>query len=330
MKYANELKVGLAVIATAVIGFIGFRFMQNLPAIGGTYELVTTVIAADGIAVSTPVKIRGVQIGKVSKLSFKDDKSEVIVRMQIDTDVTIPKDSKITLQGVDGVGGIRLEVLPGSPQAQMMKDGDFIPAIQKPEMIAALSAKATSVVTKLDSVMTSTNSLMGDVQSMVNDPNGPVTVTADNANQMILTLTQTIKTLQTMVAAQQASIDAIMRNAQAASSNANTSVNNINSVTADVKRFTRTQTDSLALALQNMNRLLETTKQTVGALQTTTQNMNAITASIANGNGSVGQLLNDQAQLYTRIDSLSVKLNEVMADLKANPRKYLRGIVKVF
>lgn len=117
MKHANELKVGLMVIVFSVLGFIGFRFMQNLPAVGGTYELVTSFKAADGIIVSTPVKIRGIVIGKVSALEFKDDKSEVVVRMQIDKEVTIPKDSKVVLEGIDGVGGIRLEVLPGSPQA---------------------------------------------------------------------------------------------------------------------------------------------------------------------------------------------------------------------
>ncbi|HCR49774.1 MAG TPA: hypothetical protein DIW24_09095 [Bacteroidetes bacterium] len=330
MKHANELKVGLMVIVFSVLGFIGFRFMQNLPAVGGTYELVTSFKAADGIIVSTPVKIRGLVIGKVSALEFKDDKSEVVVRMQIDKEVTIPKDSKVVLEGIDGVGGIRLEVLPGNPQAEMLKDGGYVTPIQKPEMIASLAGKANGIVSKLDSVMLAANYRMDDVGRMMNDPNGAVNTTVGNANEMILSLTSTIQTLKGIVAAQQVAIENIMRNAEVATRGANSAVNNVNNLTADARRFTSTQTDSLARALQNMNRVLETTKETIAGLQVTTQNLNTITGQIATGNGSVGRLLNDQSELYNRIDSLTIKLNDVMFDLKKNPRKYLRGVVRVF
>ncbi|MBN8588503.1 MAG: MCE family protein [Rhodothermia bacterium] len=330
MKHANELKVGLMVIIFSVLGFIGFRFMQNLPAVGGTYELVTSFKAADGIIVSTPVKIRGLVIGKVSALEFNNDKSEVVVRMQIDKEVSIPKDSQVVLEGVDGVGGIRMEVWPGSPQAEVLKDGGYIKPIQKPEMIANLAGKANSIVSKLDSVMLAANFRMDDVGRMINDPNGAVNTTVGNANDMILTLTSTIQSLKGIVTAQQVAIENIMRNAEVATRSANSAVNNVNNLTSDARRFTSTQTDSVARALQNMNRLLETTKQTVAGLQVTTQHLNTITGQIANGNGSVGRLLNDQSQLYNRIDSLTVKLNGVMQDLKANPRKYLRGVVRVF
>ncbi|MBL7977822.1 MAG: MCE family protein [Bacteroidetes Order II. Incertae sedis bacterium] len=330
MKHANELKVGLMVIVFSVLGFIGFRFMQNLPAVGGTYELVTSFKAADGIIVSTPVKIRGIVIGKVSALEFKDDKSEVVVRMQIDKEVTIPKDSKVVLEGIDGVGGIRLEVLPGSPQAEILKDGGYVTPIQKPEMIASLAGKANGIVSKLDSVMLAANYRMDDVGRMMNDPNGAVNTTVGNANEMILSLTATIQALKGIVSAQQVAIENIMRNAEVATRSANSAVNNVNNLTADARRFTNTQTDSLARALQNMNRVLETTKETIAGLQVTTHNLNTITGQIATGNGSVGRLLNDQSQLYNRIDSLTIKLNEVMFDLKKNPRKYLRGVVRVF
>lgn len=323
MKHANELKIGIAVILTAIIGFIGFRFMQNLPAVGGTYEVVTTFKSADGILVSTPVKIRGVQIGKVSKLEFKSDKSEVIVRMQVDKEITIPTDSKVSLEGIDGVGGIRMEIHPGNPNGPMVKDGGFITAIQKPELLANLANQATGIVSKLDSVMIAANYRMSDVGRIMNDPNGALNMTVGNANEMISSLTETIRSMQTIVNTQQRAINAIMASADA-------SVSNVNGITADARRFTTTQTDSLARALQNMNRLLTTTKETVGSLYVTTQNLNNISGQIANGNGSVARLLNDQSQLYSRIDSLSVKLNEVMADLKQNPRKYLRGLVKVF
>jgi phospholipid/cholesterol/gamma-HCH transport system substrate-binding protein len=344
MKYSNELKVGIVAILSAIGLYVGVRFLQNLPATGSTYEIVTYFKQVEGLLETTPVKVKGVEIGKVTKIEYKYDKDEVEVRMQIKSDFEIPTQSKISFEGIGAVGGVRLEIWPGNPKNAKMKDGGFIEPINKPELLANLSNKATSITSKIDSVGLAANGLMSDFSRMVNAPDGDVKIMATNTNRMISSLNQTAQTLQSLIQAQQSTLAQIMGNANAATegaksamngassvmSNANTVVSNVNNATTDIRRFTNVQKDSVALALQNLNRLLESTRLTIQDLNVTTTNLGVVSTKIKNGEGSIGQLMNDQSKLYNRIDSLSIKMNGIMTDLKANPRKYLRGLVKIF
>ncbi len=49
MKYSNELKVGIALVLTTLIFYIGFRFLQDLPFFKGTTEFFTTFDDAGGL-----------------------------------------------------------------------------------------------------------------------------------------------------------------------------------------------------------------------------------------------------------------------------------------
>lgn len=341
MKYTNELKVGITAIIAAIGLYAGVRFLQNLPATGGTYEIVTSFEQVEGLLLTTPVKIKGVQVGKVTKIEYNYEKNEVEVRMQIDSSFEIPTQSKISFEGISAVGGVRLELHPGHPKNPKMKDGGFIEPLNKEELLAKLSNKASQITDKADSAAVSVQYLLNDFNRMVSAPDGEVKQMAINSNRMIASLNQTAQILQSTLQAQQAVLNQIMGNvngatqgAKSAVNNANSIINNangiVNSTATDIRRFTNSQKDSVSLAIQNLNRLMEKTQLTIASLNQTTTNLGTVTTKIANGEGSIGQLLNDQAKLYTRIDSLSVKMNEIMVDLKENPRKYLRGLVKVF
>ncbi|MCH8962577.1 MAG: hypothetical protein IH820_15000 [Bacteroidetes bacterium] len=49
MKYSNELKVGIALVLTTLIFYIGFRYLQDLPFFKGTTEFFTTFDDAGGL-----------------------------------------------------------------------------------------------------------------------------------------------------------------------------------------------------------------------------------------------------------------------------------------
>ena len=49
---------------------------------------------------------------------------------------------------------------------------------------------------------------------------------------------------------------------------------------------------------------------------------NEIAAKINKGEGSLGLLANDR-QLYTNLDSAAKSLDQLLIDLKANPKKYV-------
>ena len=57
-------------------------------------------------------------------------------------------------------------------------------------------------------------------------------------------------------------------------------------------------------------------------LQGTISKFNAIASQIENGEGSVGKLLKDE-QLYNNLEGASRQLEQLLQDLKLNPKRYV-------
>jgi phospholipid/cholesterol/gamma-HCH transport system substrate-binding protein len=55
----------------------------------------------------------------------------------------------------------------------------------------------------------------------------------------------------------------------------------------------------------------------------------SITRNLAAGKGTAGKMLTDQ-QMYDQLNKTLTDLNAILEDVRRNPRKYLKGVVKVF
>ena len=60
----------------------------------------------------------------------------------------------------------------------------------------------------------------------------------------------------------------------------------------------------------------------INNLEQTIQNFNSITAKIENGKGNLGKLMQDDA-LYTNLENSSKQLEELLKDMKLNPKRYV-------
>jgi phospholipid/cholesterol/gamma-HCH transport system substrate-binding protein len=50
---------------------------------------------------------------------------------------------------------------------------------------------------------------------------------------------------------------------------------------------------------------------------------------LTSGNGTANKLLTDQ-QLYDQLNKMVTDLNAILADVRRDPSKYMKGVVKVF
>jgi phospholipid/cholesterol/gamma-HCH transport system substrate-binding protein len=47
------------------------------------------------------------------------------------------------------------------------------------------------------------------------------------------------------------------------------------------------------------------------------------------GEGTLGKLANDQS-LYNNLDSLAVNMSNLLKNMQEEPRRYTRGLIKIF
>ena len=60
-----------------------------------------------------------------------------------------------------------------------------------------------------------------------------------------------------------------------------------------------------------------------------TKGADSLMKSIASGQGTAGKLLTDQT-LYDQLNKLVTDLSAVLADVRKDPSRYMKGVVKVF
>lgn len=108
----REAWVGLFVVAGILATVVLLAVMTDAALFRGRYIVTTNVAQAGGIRKGDPVQMRGVNIGRV--LGFSIGKENVDIRLEIEGEYGVPKDSKVELKSAGLLGGTVADVLPGS------------------------------------------------------------------------------------------------------------------------------------------------------------------------------------------------------------------------
>jgi phospholipid/cholesterol/gamma-HCH transport system substrate-binding protein len=90
-------------------------------------------------------------------------------------------------------------------------------------------------------------------------------------------------------------------------------------------RRTLAAVDSLAVdsTVRNAQRTAASLAQLSEELSVTQQQVRSVVTKLDSGEGTAGLLLNDPT-IYRRVDSLLLRLDALAADVKANPRRYIK------
>ncbi len=119
---AGETLVGLGVVGVA-IAFLGYALtLKDTRSDRDGYELHAAFGKADGVATGTDVRIAGVKIGTVSKVSLNGQTYMANMTMRVQNDIKVPEDSiaKVASDGL--LGGNHIAIEPGGAE-QMLPDG---------------------------------------------------------------------------------------------------------------------------------------------------------------------------------------------------------------
>src|SRR5271167_2655060 len=125
-----EMKVGLFVLMAALALTFFIISVSDLSIFEKGRHIQVVFGFASGLREAAPVRLAGVEVGLVKKLKvFVDDsdghKTKVRVSVWIKDDITIPADSKITINQLGILGEKYLEIIPGK-STDSIKDDSVI------------------------------------------------------------------------------------------------------------------------------------------------------------------------------------------------------------
>lgn len=214
---AHALAAGIfvALLSLLVLGLASWLTRET--GVRDTYE-ISTRETVTGLQEQAPVRFRGVDVGKVKKISFDPKVSgNVLVRLLVDRDTPLTTDSFATLsyQGVTGVAFIQLSD-HGKKAPRLVPNDEAPPRIPlEPGLVAKLEEHGEVILEKVQQASERINELLGDenqkriaaaldnlggaagsVQQLAKQLNGTVTQRLDPA---LAQATTTLRGAQTAV-----------------------------------------------------------------------------------------------------------------------------------
>lgn len=289
-KFSRELWIGALVIATVAVLYFGVNYLKGINIFNPTNYYYVKFDRVNGLSVSSPITIKGYKIGLIKDIiyNYDDPKDGVVVVLQVDDDLRIPVNSQAVLTA-ELLGGANVSLnLNAEMNGVFYKKGDTIPSFIDDGIMATVTAeimpRVQSIVPQLDSLLVSLKLIAGD--------------------QAIQKSLGNIQRLTANLESASVSLNGLMKN------DVPVIMKNVNTITTDFSKV------SANLSHVDFQATMKRVDNTLANLQTITDKVNR-------GEGTVGMLLNDKT-LYNNLANTAGSANELLIDLKANPKRYVQ------
>lgn len=286
----REVWVGLFVMLGVTAVLVALFALTDPGMFRQRYNLTLLVPDAAGIRTGDPVRMRGVNIGRVRGFAIRG--KDVAIRLELSRDYPIPNDSYVVLQSANVFGEMAAEVVPGkSPQP--LNWGDSI------------QGRITqSLLGKADNLAAEASTTLGRVQELLSPS---VVDNIEQSTDELVTLLKglgvTTGQLQTLTASLNQSAHGVQRALQGP------------------------ELEQTVNRLAELSRSLEVVAQ---SLERSSHSAEMVLGRMARGEGSLGRLAQDEALYANataatlRLGQAADELARLAEDIRKNPKRYLK------
>lgn len=118
-----ETKIGVFVLFAFVVSIVGVMKLSDVR-LERRYKLYFIFKDVQGLRSKSPIKIAGVEIGRVEKIELTEGQAKVVAK--IDNDVAIYENARVRVRLIGLIGSQFLDLQPGSPEKKRLNDGDIL------------------------------------------------------------------------------------------------------------------------------------------------------------------------------------------------------------
>ena len=297
MKISKEVKTGILVLLGIILFIFGFNYLKGQNLLDSSRVFYTTYNNVEGLVSSTPVTINGLSVGKVVNIAFKGDGSgKLQIKLLVDSEFEFSKNSKAELYETGLIGGKAIAIVPAFDGAENAKENDILEGTVKAGLTDLVNQRLTPLQEKIEVMMVDADVLLNNLNDVFDDK------TKANLRASVAGLNDVIQNFKTT----SNSLNTLMANNE---EKLNNTLTNVDKISSNLSKTT----EDLANA---------DLKKTITSLEATISNFKSISEKIENGEGSIGKLLKDDG-LYNNIEGASLQLEQLLEDMKLNPKRYV-------
>jgi phospholipid/cholesterol/gamma-HCH transport system substrate-binding protein len=297
MKISKEVKVGLFMVVSLVLLYLGFNYLKGIDFMSSTKKYYAVYDNVDKLMPSNQIYINGYAVGRVSRIQFQQQKNRVVVEMEINSDIVLG-DSTVALLNGDILGtkfiqlDVRNIVTPLNPKDTVRSEiakgiADFLT-----EPVADIQTTLRKLNTILDNLGKNSEKLDGIFNDFSATPK-ILNKTLTNAGGKIDSITSGIHTVTT---------------------NVNRTLDKLQPSLTNFKTFS----DSL--------KSIELNKTLTKAQQALTK-LNETLTKMGKGDNTMSKLMTEDT-LYVNLNKLLTSLDSLSKHFNENPKHFMSPLGK--
>jgi len=298
----KEFKVGLFIAIAIAMLYFGFNYLKGIDFFSRSVKYYAVYDNIDQLAVSNPVLVNGMPVGRVSAISLLQNRNNhVLVELEIDSNIPL-SDSTTAILNSSLLGSKSVLLRIGQSRTKI-KPGDTIRSEVAKGMFDVLSETATPVAS--------------DLQTTLRKFNGIIDNLSKNSQQLeviFAKLQSTPDLLNKTLVTADSKIVELSGSVKGVADNLNTTLTELRPTLNNFK------TISDSLKMMKLNQTLQKTQQAIS-------NLNQTLARLNKGDNTMSKLLTEDT-LYVNINRLVKNLDTLVVHFNSNPKHFLAPLGK--
>jgi phospholipid/cholesterol/gamma-HCH transport system substrate-binding protein len=139
-RKGSELATGALVLVAGAVAVWGYFWLTSQPLGHGGYPIMVQLADAGGLERGDRVRLAGVEVGTVRHVGLRD--GAVLAEITVDRDLSLPRDSRASLQASGAFGGRYLALQPGKAAVTLGR-GDTLAARNIPTLAETFATVGT-------------------------------------------------------------------------------------------------------------------------------------------------------------------------------------------
>lgn len=314
MKYTKEIKIGFIAILSVTLIVVGVNFLKGSSFFGGDDIYYGYFNESGGLMPASSVAVNGVTVGKVTAiefLPFEKPEKRVKVTFNIQNhEIKLPKGLKIEIGSMDLFNKALILQFPNNINKGYLSSRSRIQGEVAKDMMQQMQAYADPISKKLNKLMNNVDRVVGSFADFWD------TTATSEIHGSLFEIRNAVKRfgkltgdVEGLVADERLKLSSILFNVLSITENINKSNKEISIVLGNAKHIT----DDMVSAdfkgtIVDAHRVINTINKTLEEAE--------------KGNGNLSKLLKDEA-LYNDLVKSNLKLQELLVDVKENPKRYV-------
>jgi len=301
---SKEFKIGLLSVISITLLYIGFNFLKGIDFLASTNKYYTVYENIGGLQVSNSVIIKGFSVGRVSNITYDQNRgNKIIVELDINGSIVLDDSTVAVLESEGFLGGKAIELKMPAVITNPLKGGDTL----RSEIALGI----------FESLTEQTGPVADDIGALIRQLN----IELENFHETELLLRETINKINSNLDQTYLMIKENRENFKITMENLNGLTLNLKDASSELKPLLL-DADVFLDSLNNLE-----LSSTLESISNSMDNLNLLLKNLNEGEGSMGKLLHDDS-LYHYLTKTAADLDSLFIDLRENPNRYVQ--VSVF